>query len=37
MATARDYEAYKAFLKSLNLTPEQYEKKLKAWCRRNGY
>ena len=37
MATSQEYEAYKQYLRGLNLTPAEYEKKLKEWCRRSGY
>lgn len=37
MATTQEYEAYKQYLRGLNLTPAEYEKMLRKWCRRNGY
>jgi hypothetical protein len=37
MATSQQYEAYKRYLQSLNLSSVEYEKKLKEWCKRNGY
>ena len=37
MATVHDYEAYKQYLRSLNLSSAEYEKRLREWCRRNGY
>jgi flagellar biosynthesis chaperone FliJ len=37
MATAQQYEAYKQYLKSLNLTPAEYKKRLDKWCKKVGY
>lgn len=37
MATEHDYEAYKQYLKSLNLSSAEYEKRLKEWCRRHKF
>lgn len=37
MNKAQQYEAYKQYLKTLNLSSPEYEKKLREWCRRNGY
>lgn len=33
-ATAYDYENYKKYLQGLNLTPFEYEKKLREWCKK---
>lgn len=35
MATSQEYEAYKRYLQSLKLTPEEYEKRIKEWCRKH--
>lgn len=37
MATTQEYEAYKQYLCTLNLSSAEYEKRLREWCRRNGY
>lgn len=37
MATTQEYEAYKQYLRSLNLSSAEYDKKLREWCKRNGY
>ena len=37
MATARQYEAFKKYLQSLNLPQKEYEKRLQAWCKKAGY
>ena len=37
MATVYDYEAYKQYLKTLNLTPAEYDKKLREWCRKHNF
>lgn len=37
MATSQQYEEYKQYLKSLNLSPAEYEKRLREWCRRNKF
>lgn len=37
MATVYDYEAYKQYLRSLNLTPAEYEKKIRQWCKKNKF
>lgn len=37
MATTYDYEAYKQYLMTLNISVKEYEKRLKEWCKRNGY
>ena len=37
MATVYDYEAYKQYLQGLNLSPSEYERKIKEWCKKNNY
>ena len=37
MSKQQSYERFKKYLKSLNLPPEQYEKRLKAWCKKVGF
>lgn len=37
MATVHDYEAYKSYLRSLNLSNEEYAKRLKEWCGRHKF
>ena len=37
MSKSQEYEAYKQYLRSLNLSSAEYEKKLREWCRCNGY
>lgn len=37
MATVYEYEAYKQYLRSLNLSSAEYEKRLKEWCKKMGY
>lgn len=37
MATSQQYEAYKKYLRSLNLTSAEYEKRIREWCRRNKF
>lgn len=36
-ATTQDYELYKSYLHGLNLSPAEYETKLKEWVHKNGY
>ena len=36
-ATTYDYEMYKSYLQGQNLTPAEYETKLKEWVKKNGY
>lgn len=36
MSKISDYEAYKRYLNSLNLTPQEYERMLREWCKKNG-
>ena len=31
----QQYEEYKKYLRSLNLTSVEYEKRLREWCRRH--
>lgn len=33
----QQYEEYKQYLRSLNLTSAEYEKRIKEWCRKNKY
>lgn len=37
MNKAKSYERFKKYLQSLNLPYEQYEKRLKAWCKKVGF
>ena len=37
MATIQQYEAYKQYLKNLNLSSKEYEKRIKEWCDKHGY
>ena len=37
MASIYDYELYKRYLQSLNLSWEEYEKRLQAWCKENKF
>ena len=37
MATVYDYENYKRYLQGLNLTPTEYNKKLREWCRKHKF
>ncbi len=33
----KQYEEYKRYLRSLNLTSVEYEKRIREWCRKNKY
>lgn len=37
MANIHDYETYKQYLRSLNLSNAEYEKRLIEWCRRHKF
>lgn len=37
MNKTQQYEAYKRYLQGLNLSTEEYDKKLREWCKRNKY
>ena len=37
MATISDYEAYKLYLRTLNLSSEEYEKRIREWCKKAGF
>ena len=37
MSKTQQYEAYKQYLRSLNLSSVEYEKRLKEWCKKMGY
>jgi hypothetical protein len=37
MATVYDYENYKRYLQGLNLTPAEYDKKLREWCKKHKF
>ncbi len=37
MNKTQRYEAYKQYLRSLNLSPIEYDKKLREWCKRNKF
>lgn len=37
MNKTQQYEAYKRYLQSLNLSWEEYEKQLQAWCEKHKF
>lgn len=37
MSKTMEYEEYKKHLQKLNLTPVEYQKKLKQWCIKNKF
>lgn len=37
MNKTQQYEDYKNYLRSLNLPPSEYEKRLREWCKANKY
>lgn len=37
MATIYDYENYKRYLQGLNLKPDEYNKKLREWCKKHKF
>ena len=37
MSKTQKYEAYKKYLQSLSLSQQEYEKKLRQWCKRNKF
>jgi hypothetical protein len=37
MSKTMEYEAYKQYLRSLNLSSAEYEKKLREWCKKNKF
>lgn len=37
MSKDADYEAYKAYLRSLNLTWQEYQRLIEEWCKKNKY
>ena len=37
MNKTQQYEEYKRYLQSLNLSWEEYEKRLQAWCKENKF
>ena len=37
MATIQEYEAYKRYLQSLNLSWEEYENRLQMWCEKHKF
>ena len=37
MNKTQKYEEYKRYLRSLNLTPAEYNKKLREWCRNHKF
>lgn len=37
MSKTQQYEIYKQYLCSLNLTPAEYEKKLREWCKKHKF
>ena len=37
MNKTQQYEEYKQYLRSLNLTSEEYEKRIREWCKKMRY
>lgn len=37
MSKSSQYEAYKNYLKSLHLSPDEFERRLIEWCIKNKY
>lgn len=37
MNKTQQYEAYKQYLQTLNLTPEKYQKCIREWCKKNKF
>jgi hypothetical protein len=37
MATVTDFEMFKSYLRRLNLSSAEYEKRIKEWCKKNKY
>lgn len=37
MATFQEYETYKKYLQSLNISWEEYEKRLQEWCEKHKF
>lgn len=37
MNKTQKYEEYKRYLRSLNLSNAEYEKRIREWCRRHKY
>jgi hypothetical protein len=37
MNKEKEYEKYKAYLKSLNLSSKEYDRLIREWCRKNNY
>lgn len=37
MNKTQKYEEYKKYLQSLNLSYEEYERRMREWCKRNNY
>lgn len=37
MATSQEYEAYKKYLATLNITVKEYQKRLREWCKKNKF
>lgn len=37
MSKTMEYEEYKKYLQKLNLTPAEYQKKLRQWCKKNKF
>lgn len=37
MSKTQRYEEYKRYLQGLNLSSEEYEKRLREWCKKNKY
>ena len=37
MNKTQQYEAYKRYLISLNLSPQEYERRIFEWCKKHGF
>ena len=37
MNKTQKYEEYKKYLQSLNLSYDEYERRIREWCKRNNY
>ena len=37
MNKTQKYEEYKRYLRSLDLTPAEYEKRIREWCKKMRY
>ena len=37
MNKTQQYEEYKQYLRSLNLSPQEYERRISEWCKKHGF